>query len=66
LLADKYIYKVRIKNSNIKKGKSAGYRLIYLLESATSILLLTIYSKTEQEDITVNDINSILQEYFGD
>ncbi|HEY9703079.1 MAG TPA: hypothetical protein V6C58_11570 [Allocoleopsis sp.] len=61
-----YIYKVRVKNSNIKKGKSAGYRLIYLLDSETSILLLTMYSKSEQEDITVNDINSIVAEYFSD
>ncbi|WP_353932212.1 type II toxin-antitoxin system RelE/ParE family toxin [Okeanomitos corallinicola TIOX110] len=59
-----YIYKVRVKNSNIKKGKSAGYRLIYLLESEKSILLLTIYSKSEQLDITVNEINSILNECF--
>ena len=45
-LGEEYqVYKVRIKNSNIQKGKSAGYRLIYLLESATSILLLIIYSK---------------------
>jgi mRNA-degrading endonuclease RelE of RelBE toxin-antitoxin system len=29
-----YVYKLRVKNSNIQKGKSAGYRLIYLLESA--------------------------------
>jgi mRNA-degrading endonuclease RelE of RelBE toxin-antitoxin system len=28
--ADIYVYKVRVKNSNIQKGKSAGYRLIYL------------------------------------
>ena len=61
-----YVYKLRVKNSDIQKGKSAGYRLIYLLESATSILLLTIYSKAEKEDITVNDINSILGEYFGE
>ncbi len=59
-----YVYKLRVKNSNIQKGKSAGYRLIYLLESATTILLLTIYSKAEKEDITVGDINSILGEYF--
>lgn len=59
-----YVYKVRVKNSNIKNGKSAGYRLIYLLESKTSILLLTIYSKSEQEDITINEINSILNECF--
>ena len=61
-----YVYKLRVKNSNIQKGKSAGYRLIYLLESAISILLLTIYSKAEKEDVTVNDINSILGEYFGE
>jgi mRNA-degrading endonuclease RelE of RelBE toxin-antitoxin system len=61
-----YIYKARVKNSNLNKGKSAGYRLIYLLESETSILLLTIYSKSEQEDITVNEISFILNECFGE
>ena len=64
--SETYVYKLRVKNSNIQKEKSAGYRLIYLLESETSILLLTIYSKAEKEDVTVNDINSILGEYFGD
>lgn len=59
-----YVYKARVKNSNLKKGKSAGYRLIYLLESETGILLLTIYSKSAQEYITVNEINSILNECF--
>jgi mRNA-degrading endonuclease RelE of RelBE toxin-antitoxin system len=59
-----YVYKLRVKNSNIQKGKNASYRLIYLLESETSILLLTIYSKAEKEDITAGDINSILSEYF--
>lgn len=61
--SDIYVYKLRIKNSNIQKGKSSGYRLIYLLESENSILLLTIYSKAEQEDIAASDINSILGEY---
>jgi mRNA-degrading endonuclease RelE of RelBE toxin-antitoxin system len=40
------ILKLRIKNSNIQKGKSTGYRLIYQVESPTSVLLLTIYSKS--------------------
>ena len=61
-----YIYKVRVRNSNIKKGKSAGDRLIYLLESETSILLLTIYSKSEREDITVDEIETILDSFYGD
>ncbi|MDD1416186.1 type II toxin-antitoxin system RelE/ParE family toxin [Dolichospermum sp. ST_con] len=63
---DVYIYKARVKNSNIQKGKSAGYRIIYLRELETNILLLTIYSKSEQEDITDNEINFILEEFYRD
>lgn len=62
--ANLYVYKVRVKNSNIQKGKSAGYRIIYLLESAASILLLTIYSKSEREDIQVDEIKSIVDEFY--
>lgn len=57
------ILKVRVKNSNIQKGKSAGYRLIYQVESANSVLLLTIYSKSDREDISPNEIRSILAEF---
>lgn len=43
------VYKVRVRNRDIQKGKSGGYRLIYLVESPTSVLLLTfIQSLTEQ------------------
>ncbi len=42
-LGEQYVVcKVRIRNSNIQKGKSARYRLIYQVELPTSILLLTI------------------------
>ncbi len=60
-----FIYKVRVRNSNIQKGKSAGYRLIYQLESPTSVLLLTIYSKSDREDIGVNEIQDILSEFYS-
>ncbi|WP_293126657.1 type II toxin-antitoxin system RelE/ParE family toxin [Microcoleus sp. bin38.metabat.b11b12b14.051] len=60
------ILKVRVRNSNIQKGKSAGYRLIYQVESPTSVLLLTIYAKSDQEDISPNEIRSILAEFDGD
>ncbi|MDJ1170171.1 type II toxin-antitoxin system RelE/ParE family toxin [Roseofilum sp. BLCC_M154] len=59
-----YVYKVRVKNSDIQKGKSAGYRIIYLLESERSILLLTIYSKSEQQDIAVDQIQFILDDFY--
>lgn len=62
-LGENYIvFKVRVKNSNIQKGKSAGYRIIYQVESPTSVLLLTIYSKSDQEDITPQEIKNILAE----
>lgn len=65
-MAEEYvILKLRIKNSNIQKGKSAGYRLIYQVESPTSVLLLTIYSKSDQEDISPHEIRSILAEFDG-
>ena len=60
------ILKLRIKNSNIQKGKSAGYRLIYQVESSTTVILLTIYSKSDREDISPNEIRSILAEFDED
>ncbi|BAY27835.1 hypothetical protein NIES2100_76610 [Calothrix sp. NIES-2100] len=66
-LGEEYVvYKVRVRNSNIQKGKSAGYRLIYQLESPTSILLLTIYSKSDQEDIGANEIRAIVADFSGE
>jgi mRNA-degrading endonuclease RelE of RelBE toxin-antitoxin system len=59
-----FVYKVRVRNSNIQKGKSAGYRLIYQVESSTSILLLTIYSKSDQTDIGANEILDIIAEFY--
>ncbi|NJR24499.1 MAG: type II toxin-antitoxin system RelE/ParE family toxin [Richelia sp. CSU_2_1] len=60
---DYVILKVRIKNSNIQKGKSAGYRMIYQIESPISVLLLTIYSKSDRADISPNEIRSIIAEF---
>ncbi|MEG4507291.1 type II toxin-antitoxin system RelE/ParE family toxin [Microcoleus sp. F6_B4] len=60
---DYIILKVRVKNSNIQKGKSAGYRMIYQVESPVSVLLLTIYSKSDRTDISLNEIRSIIAEF---
>jgi mRNA-degrading endonuclease RelE of RelBE toxin-antitoxin system len=65
-IGEEYIvYKVRVRNSNIQKGKSAGYRLIYQVESPTSILLLTIYSKSDREDISANEIRAIVTNFYS-
>lgn len=59
------VLKTRLKNQDIQKGKSAGYRMIYQVESPTSVLLLTIYPKSDREDISIKEIRNILNEFYG-
>jgi len=59
------IFKVRVRNSNIARGKSSGYRLIYYLRTSEKIILLTIYSKLDQGDISPQRIRQILGEVEG-
>jgi mRNA-degrading endonuclease RelE of RelBE toxin-antitoxin system len=55
------VYKLRVKNSNIQKGKSGGYRLIYWLKLKNTIVLLDIYSKSDQVDLDVQVIRKIIE-----
>ena len=54
------VFKVRLKNSDIQKGKSGSYRVIYQLSGDTYILLVVIYSKSDQDDIPANQIRDII------
>ena len=55
------VFKQRVKNSDNQKGKSAGYRVIYYVRTTTSIILITIYSKSEQADISASEIKRIIE-----
>jgi len=57
------ILKVRVRNRDIRKGKSAGYRLIYYVKTEKNSILITIYSKTEKSNITPDQIRRILKKY---
>jgi mRNA-degrading endonuclease RelE of RelBE toxin-antitoxin system len=57
------VFKLRVRNSDIKKGKSGGYRLIYYVKTVEGIILLTIYTKSEQADIAGDEIRIIIAEY---
>ncbi|MEG4036270.1 type II toxin-antitoxin system RelE/ParE family toxin [Microcoleus sp. S36b_A4] len=57
------VFKLRVRNSDTQKGKSGGYRLIYYVQTATGIILLTLYTKSEQVDIAAEDIQNIITEY---
>jgi len=57
------VFKVRVRNRDIRKGKSAGYRLIYQVKSPKLVVLVTIYSKLDQADISAEQIRRILAEF---
>jgi mRNA-degrading endonuclease RelE of RelBE toxin-antitoxin system len=54
------VFKVRVRNSSAQKGKSGGYRVVYYLKTPSRILLVTMYSKSEQSDIAAAEIREIL------
>lgn len=60
---DYRVYKVRLRNSDIEKGKSSGYRVIYEARSPTLLILITLYSKLDQGDISAEEIRRILAEH---
>lgn len=57
------VFKVRVRNSDNAKGKSGGYRVIYQQTQAGRIVLITIYSKTEQADIAAQAIRQVILDY---
>lgn len=57
----KEIYKIRVPSTDMQKGKSGSFRMIYYLFNAEgAIFLLTIYSKAKQEKISVEKIKELL------
>jgi mRNA-degrading endonuclease RelE of RelBE toxin-antitoxin system len=57
------VFKARLKNSDIQKGKSGGYRVIYQLKDNTCALLVVIYSKSDQSDIPADRIRQIISDF---
>lgn len=55
------IFKIRIPNSSIPTGKSGGFRVITYCIANETLFLLTIYSKSDRESITSNEINEIIE-----
>ena len=56
--------KLRVRNSDLRKGKSAGYRLIYYVqvEPHPVIYLLLLYAKSDRSDVTLQELKTLLQE----
>ena len=59
---NKEIWKIRAASSDIKRGKSGGFRLIYFWEAGEfKIYLLTVYFKGEKTEIAKREIEDLLK-----
>lgn len=58
----KSIYKIRIKSSDMNKGKSGGFRsYIYLHRAVNGLIPLCIYFKSESESISNDELQSHIE-----
>lgn len=57
------VFKVRVKNSDIQKGKSGGYRVIYQVRGSNCVLLALIYSKSDQNTIAADKIREVIDSF---
>jgi mRNA-degrading endonuclease RelE of RelBE toxin-antitoxin system len=57
------IFKVRLKNSNIQRGKSGGYLAVYYVKTEKEIILVTIYSKSDFSDVSNETIEDAIAQY---
>ncbi|MBN2768877.1 MAG: type II toxin-antitoxin system RelE/ParE family toxin [Campylobacterales bacterium] len=56
-------YKIRLANSSIPTGKSGGFRVIYYyLDEQNNIYLMSIYAKSDLENISDEKIIEILED----
>jgi mRNA-degrading endonuclease RelE of RelBE toxin-antitoxin system len=56
------VRKLRVSNSDLTKGKSGGYRLLYLFteEPESALFLLLLYAKSDREDVTRQELLELL------
>ncbi|MBS9782853.1 MAG: type II toxin-antitoxin system RelE/ParE family toxin [Arcobacter sp.] len=55
------IFKKRVKNSSIPRGKSGGFRVIIYKQVEDKIILLSIYSKTQKENLSDEELSAIIK-----
>jgi mRNA-degrading endonuclease RelE of RelBE toxin-antitoxin system len=59
---DYEIYKARVASRDMQRGKSGGFRIIYYLQTDIQIYMLTVYAKTEKEDISALEVLELINE----
>ena len=59
------IYKIRLAIDSKNKGKSGGARILSLVKvTQTKVLLFSIYSKGETDNLTDREIQNLIKDYL--
>jgi hypothetical protein len=58
------LYKKRVQNSSIPTGKSGGFRIIIYQKIKDKTVLISIYSKTNKDTLSDDELKIILQRYM--
>ena len=56
------VYKARRNNRAVPGGERKGYRFVYCIHSANQATMLSVYSKTEQANISDGEIAGLLKD----
>jgi len=58
------VRKLRVRNTDLSKGKRGGYRLLCYVEDqpVPTIYLLLLYAKSDREDVTRQELKQLLDE----
>lgn len=61
------VFKVRLENADSKRGKRGGFRVIYYVVTSEKVVhLLTMYSKSDKENISDEEIIKIIKTFVHD
>ncbi|MCW8837420.1 MAG: type II toxin-antitoxin system RelE/ParE family toxin [Thiovulaceae bacterium] len=58
------LFKKRVANSSVPTGKSGGFRIIIYKKIEDKIVLISIYSKTQKETLSDDEIRELLKRYL--
>ena len=56
------VYKARLTNRSARRGKSGGFRAVYVLQDGSIVLFMHIYSKSDKDDASSNEIQRLLRD----
>lgn len=60
------LFKKRVKNSSISTGKSGGFRIIIYQQLEDKIVLISIFSKTNKENLSDDELSLALKKFLNE